>query len=249
MENDELIKRAEDLAERCEKTNTVTHTAYLTPAEQFALAGWAKYHPEHRLVFHGGHPDCERKAAFFLPYYMDEAELAPEEYFGALCVKACFGAPTHRDYMGAVLSLGIRREWLGDIMTDGDTAIIFCMMSVKSHLLDGLDRVGRYTVRTTPLALSDVKPPERKVLKITFSVKSLRFDAVCAGMFGLSRTKAEELISLGNASLNYSQCLKCSASVKEGDVISIRGLGKGTVGEEGGLSRKGRIFLTAEIYK
>ena len=249
MENDELISRAEDLARRCVKTSTVTHTAYLSPAEQYTLSNWAARLNDCRMVLLGGHPDCERKAAFFLPDYMEESELCPGEYFCVINSKSCFGAPTHRDYLGAATGLGIKREWLGDIMTEGDTAIIFCMTSVKSHLLDGLDRVGRYTVRTTPLALSDVKPPEKKVLKITFSVKSLRFDAVCAGMFGLSRTKAEELISLGNATLNYRQCEKCSAAVKEGDVISIRGLGKGTVGAEGGLSRRGRIFVSAEIYK
>lgn len=249
MENDELIRRAEDLALRCEKSATVTHTAFLTPAEQYALTNWAKFHPDCRLLLYGGHPECERKAAFFLPYYMDEQELEPAEYFRVLCAKSCFGAPSHRDYMGAVLGMGIKREWIGDIWVEGDKATVFCLPSVEQHLLDSLERVGRYVVRTTKLELNLVEAPVRQVLKITFSVKSMRLDAVCAGMFGLSRTKAEELISLGNASLNYSQCVKCSAAVREGDIISVRGCGKGKVGAEGGLSRKGRLFVTAEIYR
>lgn len=249
MENDELISRAEDLARRCVKTSMVTHTAYLSPAEQYTLSHWAARLNDCRMVLLGGHPDCERKAAFFLPDYMEESELCPDEYFCVINSKSCFGAPTHRDYLGAAIGLGIKREWLGDIWVNGDNTVIFCLPSVTEHLLDGLTKVGRYTVRTTKAKLSDIVSPERHTVKISFSVRSMRLDAVCAGMFGLSRTKAEEAISLGNASLNYSQCLKCSASVKTGDVISVRGCGKGKLTEEGGLSRKGRIFVTAEIYK
>jgi len=77
----------------------------------------------------------------------------------------------------------------------------------------------------------------------------MRFDAVLAGMFGLSRTAAVSHIAEGAASLNYSECLKNDALVSPGDVISLRGHGKGTVSASGGVSRKGRLFVEAEIYK
>ena len=249
MENDELLRRAQDLAERCEKTASVTHTAFLTPAEQYALSQWAHNAPDCNMVLHGGHPDCERKAAFFLPFYMDKEDFEPTEYICAMRAKAGFGEPAHRDYMGAVLGLGIKREWLGDIWVSGDTATVFCLPSVERHLLDGLEKVGRYGVKTAKLELDEVQAPERKVKHVTFSVKSLRFDSVCAGMFNLSRTAAADKIAAGDASLNYSQCLKLDALVREGDVISLRGCGKGTVGEQGGTSKKGRLFISAEIYK
>lgn len=249
MENDELIKRAEDLRARCEKQSVITHTAFLTPAEQYALEKWAKYTPDCNMLLHGGHSECERKAAFFLPFYMDKEDFDAAEYITALHAKAGFGEPGHRDYMGAILGLGIKREWLGDIWVQGDTAEIFCLPSVERHLLDSLDKVGRYGVKLSKITLSELTAPERKVKHVTFSVKSLRFDAVVAGMFNLSRTSAASFIAAGDASLNYSQCLKTDAAVKEGDVISLRGCGKGIVGAEGGRSRKDRIFVNAEIYK
>lgn len=248
MENDELLKRAADLAERCERTSSVTHTAFLTPAEQFALTKWAAA-ADCKMVLTGGHPDCERKAAFFLPFYMEPDDLDASDYICAVTAKAGFGEPAHRDYMGAALGLGIKREWLGDIWVTGDTATIFCLPSVERHLLDGLDKVGRYGVKTAKIELNELKAPERKVKKVTFSVKSLRFDAVCAGMFNLSRTAAAERITAGDASLNYSVCMKLDSAVHEGDVISLRGCGKGTVGAAGGISKKGRQFISAEIYK
>ena len=249
MEKDELLKRAEDLRARCEKQATVTHTAFLTPAEQYALEQWAKYTPECNMLLCGGHEECERKAAFFLPFYMERENFEPGEYISVLRAKAGFGEPGHRDYMGAILGLGIKREWLGDIWVKGETAEIFCLPSVERHLLDSLDKVGRYGVKMSKASLAELTPPQRKVKRVTFSVKSLRFDAVVAGMFNLSRTSAAGFISAGDASLNYSQCMKADAPVKEGDVISLRGCGKGIVGAEGGKSRKDRIFVNAEIYK
>ena len=69
---------------------------------------------------------------------------------------------------------------------------------------------------------------------------------VTAGLFHLSRTASAELIRLGSVSLNYQPCLHPDAAIRDGDVISVRGKGKGTVTDTGGRSRKDRIFVTAE---
>ena len=93
-----------------------------------------------------------------------------------------------------------------------------------------------------------VPVPERKRREVRFTVQSLRFDAVLGETFRLSRTQATKLIALGAASLNYLPCLKNDAPVSEGDVISLKGHGKATVAEVGGQSRKGRLFITAEVW-
>jgi RNA-binding protein YlmH len=150
--------------------------------------------------------------------------------------------------MGAALGLGIKREWLGDIRLVEDGAYLFCLPSVERLLLEELDKVGRVGVKARPCPLSDIPPLERKVKKVTFTVKSLRLDAVAGSMFGLSRTAAADLIRMGAATVNYEPCLHVDAPVKEGDVISLRGHGKGVLVQEGGKSRKDRQFMEAEIY-
>ena len=85
--------------------------------------------------------------------------------------------------------------------------------------------------------------------ELIFSVKSPRLDAVCAGMFGLSRTAAAEVITQGSVTLNYAICLKCDAQVKEGDILSMRGRGKGVILDAGGaMSRRGRLFVKTGIF-
>jgi len=248
-DNSELIKRAADLADRCERQSVVTATSFLTPAEQYALERWAEQHPDAGLYLTGGQDGCERKRAFFLPYWMSPEDFDLTEHIRAVRVEAFFGEPGHRDYLGAALGLGIQREWLGDIRIYETTAYIFCLPSVERLLLDELTKVGRIGVKMAPCPLTDVPSPERKVRRVSFTVKSLRLDAVASSMFGLSRTAAAELIRLGAASLNYAPCENADAAVKEGDVISLRGKGKGVLTSIGGRSRKDRLFAEAEIYQ
>lgn len=246
MENQDFIKRITDLADRCERTGSVTYTGFLTPAEQYTLKA---LHIPAEVTLHltGGSQDCERQIAFFLPWYLPTEDFDPDEFIRAVKITAYFGKPGHRDYMGAALSLGIKREWIGDIRVMDEDCYIFCLPSVEPLLLDELDKVGRCGVKTFSLPLHQVPTPERKIKTVTFTVKSLRLDAVTGAMFGLSRTAAADLIRMGAASLNYTECDKVDAPVKEGDVISLRGHGKGTLAAQGGKSRKDRFFLTAEI--
>ena len=125
---------------------------------------------------------------------------------------------------------------------------IFCMPSVQRHLLS-IEKVGRCGVTAEELAPASVPAPERKVVQKSFSVQSLRLDAVVGGMFNLSRTEAARQISAGNVSINYQESLKTDFAVKDGDIVSLRGAGKGRVTGTGGTSRKGRLFVYAEIYR
>ena len=247
MENSELLKRARDLAERCERSGTVCVSGFLSPAEQYELQTRLGY-IACGLVFHGGGENCERAAAFFLPDYMTEDMLDLSEYLCAMKLKAYFGQPGHRDYMGALLGMGIGREWLGDIQVEGDTAYVFCMKSVLRHLLS-IEKAGRYTVKASQVPLEEVPARKVETESLSFSVMSPRLDAVAAGLFHLSRTEAAKQIAAGNVSLNYGQCLKADCIVKEGDILSLKGKGKGSISGMGGTSRKGRLFVYGEIYK
>ena len=245
MEEQELLRRAEDLSRRCAKKWEMTETGFLTPAERLLLRN--RFFPEDgvSMRFFGGYEDCERSVAFFLPEGEDEEQV--RSALRAVHYRAYFGEPGHRDYLGALLASGISRDRIGDILIDGVDATVFCLPGILGHLLT-IDRIGRISVKAEEIPLENVRPPKRDTKEIRFTVMSLRLDAVASGMFRLSRTACTRLIGEGLLSLNYSVCTKPDAPVREGDVLSLRGLGKGTVSELGGSSRKGRIFVTAEIY-
>ena len=247
MDNEEILKRAEDLARRCEQRGVPTNTGFLTPAERYAL----EHDPalrQARTVFDGGHPEAERTIAFFLPDWLEREDLDVSEHIRAICLTAAFGEPGHRDYMGAILGMGVDRAWVGDILVNENEAITLCQPSVLRHLLS-IDKVGRYGVKASEIALDEIPVREKKAEERRFTVMSPRLDAVAAGLFHLSRTECARQIAMGTLSLNYSECLKPDAPVREGDVLALRGVGKGKVSEIGGSSRKGRLFVTAELYR
>ena len=246
MEKTERIKRGEDLQARCARSRKVTHTHFLTPAEQYEFETGLWRDPGCTLLFHGGAADCERCIAFFLPDYLTPEEFCPDEFIAAIRIEAFFGEPGHRDYLGALLGMGVERDRIGDIRVAGSTAFVFCEPEICSHIAT-IEKVGRCGVKTQRLSLEDVPAEEHRVRTVQFSVMSARLDAVVAGMFHLSRTQAAKHIALGEVSLNYSMTLRPDIPVNPGDVISLRGKGKGTLTETGGTSRKGRTFLTAEI--
>ena len=247
MEHEALLKRIDDLWRRCDKANIVTSTPFLSPAEQATALQYVRGLSGCRMLLHGGKPDCERRAAFFLPDWLEESDFTPDEWISALALEAFYGTPGHRDYLGALLALGVRREWVGDIWIRDQRAWVFCLPSVAEQLA-GLEQAGRVSVKAKPVPLSEVPAPERKRRAVKFTVQSLRFDAVLAESFRLSRAQATKLIAAGAASLNYLPCLKNDAPVAEGDVISLKGYGKATLAEIGGKSRKDRLFLTVELW-
>ena len=245
LELHELIRRAEDLARKCERKNSITCSNFLTPAEQLQLEQQFQHHPDVRLVFFGGHPDCERKLAFFLPDWVEDELPDTSNEIKAIRLEAHFGAPGHRDYLGALLGMGIGREWLGDIWVRGEETVVFCRPGILRHLI-GIEKVGRISVTAQEIALEAVPSPEVQKKQITFSVMSPRLDAVVAGIFRISRSEAARKIALGLVAVNYTEMGKPDFLVREGDVISLRGAGKGKLLESGGTSRKGRTFMTAE---
>ena len=247
MDMQELIRRGEDLARRSEQKSCLTKSGFLSPAERYALEH-APALRSSRMVFAGGRPDAERTMAFFLPDWMEEAELELSEHICCLRIRAAFGEPGHRDYMGAILGMGVGREWVGDILVQGDTAYVLCQPSVLRHRLS-IEKVGRFGVKAEQMELADIPAGEKRAEERRFTVMSPRLDAVAAGLFHLSRTETARQIALGVLNLNYAPCLKPDAQVTEGDVLSLRGAGKGRIKEIGGSSRKGRLFVTAELYK
>ena len=188
MEKTELLKRGEDLARRCEQKNILTNTGFLSPAERYAL----EHDPDlrlRRMVFSGGYEDAERTMAFFLPDYMEEDAPELSEHIRCIRLKAAFGSPGHRDYMGAILGMGVGRDWVGDILVQGETAYVLCQPSVLRHLLS-IEKVGRFGVRAEEIPLAEIPEQKRKTEARSFTVMSPRLDAICAGMFRLSRTEA-----------------------------------------------------------
>ncbi|MBE6948217.1 MAG: RNA-binding protein [Ruminococcaceae bacterium] len=244
----ELRKRIEDLYSRSHRTNQLTATSFLDPAETAQAKIVIRHLTGVNALFYGGYEGAERMRLFFLPDYLDEEFFPYDEYLSAILVKCPYGSPTHRDYLGSLMGLGIKRETIGDILVFNGYTYIICTPTIASFIADNLIKVGKFGVKCELCELSQVKAPEPVFDAVTGTVASLRADAVTAVAFNISRTTAAELIKEGRLSLNHLEELSTSREIEVGNLLSLRGYGRAKLAELGGMSRKGRQFIKLHVF-
>lgn len=203
--------------------------------------------PSTRSIFYGGYKDAERVILINLPDY---ALLENENPLTVIRATKAEGsrALTHRDYLGSLVGLGIKRELLGDILVREDGADIIVMEDIAEFIFMNYCKAGRTNLSLSRCDIADLIVPEQKKQMITDTVASLRLDSVTASAFGLSRGKASEAITRGIVFVNHMEMTKPDYQVNEGDKITLRGKGKACLIEIGGKSRKDRQYITIERY-
>jgi RNA-binding protein YlmH len=116
------------------------------------------------------------------------------------------------------------------------------------YIKENFNKAGRVGLEVSVISLDDLPAHKEELIIKTDTVASLRLDAVLSAAFGMSRTKAAELIEAGRVSLNHQVCLRTDKEVSEDSLLSVRGIGRAKLLEVGGLSRKGRSFIKIGVY-
>lgn len=189
-------------------------------------------------AFHGGYEGAERRVAAF--YVGKAPETWPIECLRAEW-NAAYARVQHRDILGAALALGIERSMLGDIVAGDGCAYLFVMQAAAPLILSELASAGRAKFSIERAAPCEL--PEEKGTSVRDTVSSMRLDAIIAAGYSLGRAQAQELVRRGLVKRNHLPEERADARVKEGDLISIRGLGRLRVDQEQGLTKKGRLTV------
>ncbi|MBR1780389.1 MAG: RNA-binding protein [Oscillospiraceae bacterium] len=244
-----LLAQVLDRMEHAQRRQEPSCTAFLSPREQLDAQALLNAAGHPRYLPLGGYADAERRALLFLPDWQEESYVDPADYLSALrCTWFREDSLTHRDFLGALMGMGVRRDTVGDILVGEGSCDLIVLPTVAGFLADSMTAAGRVKLHIEPIPLSElnIPVPQRKVLHDT--VAALRLDSVAAVGFSISRSKASQYIAQGRVAVNWRETTKADLTVAAGDVISCRGLGKCRLTEVGGLSRKGRINVTLERY-
>ena len=239
-ERDIMISRLSDLAKRRDDGNYCTFSPFLTPD----LFGDAKANG--KAILWGGYDEAERCMAAFLPDYMTEDEV---RWPISLIIVSPTDKKTysHRDYLGSLMSLGIKRQVLGDIIVDGDKAYLFCQNTIEDFIMDNLTHIAGATCKTEKAQSFDILP-ERKFENVGGSAASERLDCIVALATRTSRTKAAELIVGGSVTVSGRETTKTTYILKQGDRFSVRGKGKFIYDGADGITKKGRTVVKIRKY-
>lgn len=250
METEELLKkRFRELARKCYQNNQYTFTGFLSMADMACF-----YEMEKELSYvpyevWGGSELCERVMVRF----GSEEELGYREEFPIVCILAkplalkFADALTHRDFLGALMNLGIERSTLGDILITDNMGYIFCIENMADFIIENLNKIKHTSVMCSRIkeapALTD---KDRQEVKI--QVSSERIDGVLSRVYKLSRSEAIELFRQKKVFVNGRLCENNSQMLKGGDVVSARGYGKFEYLGQQNLSKKGKVNASVMCY-
>ena len=236
-----------ELGERAYAGCYYTYSDFLTVAEQDILLSLRL---PVRVSLNGGYEGAERRIAVFgSEEDFGYSEPSPIAYVKAEPISQKYAEPlTHRDCLGSVTGLGLRRDVTGDILISGGAAYIICLDSIADFIAENLTKIRHTDVRCTRI---DSLPPISVSLpdESTVFVSSERADALVSAVYALSRSESERLFSQKLVFADARLVGDPDARIKPGSTVSVRGHGRFIYEGIARTTKKGRFCVTVRAYK
>lgn len=236
----ELSARIKDWISQSQRYHHAVLSCFLTEEEQALLKNMCRY--EH-VKLYGGCTNAIRQRAAFLYEAEDEAD------FEITCLKAPvlkrFHDITHRDLLGALMSLGIDRSRFGDCFIESGWLVAYVDSEIAEYVIRNVSSVKRMPVQ---FECCDPIEPIRKTELLKINVTSLRIDCVVAALANVSRTMAAEMIAQKRVSIDHKLVEESKRLCNNGNTISISGKGRFIVGNTIGTTRKDRMIVEVEKF-
>lgn len=245
----QIKKRLLELAKRSYEQNIYTFTGFLGLTEQSLFWEVEREVASVGYTLEGGNFLCDRKVLRF----GKEEELGYEEAFPIVCVKI---APimkkfsdefSHRDFLGAIMNLGIDRSTIGDIFIKENEGYVYCLESISEYIVESLDKVKHTHIKCEKVkdSLRFVKD-EGKMLDLT--VTSDRIDVVISGVYHVSRNESLSYFEKGTVYVNGRLCTGNARNLKAGDVVNVRGKGKFLYSGIQHITKKDKCRISVQVY-
>ena len=254
-----LEERLDDMIDVCIGRFTPGFTKFLDGGELVKAKNYlSRFKNDVLCVAFGGFYNCERAVLGIFPksiYGYDGVKIESLYEMFELCFVKISGSGfkrlTHRDFLGSVLGLGLKRDTVGDIVIDesGTSAVVAFTKPAGMLVLSELEFVGNDRVKTKQVDIENLPSIKYEFQVISGTVASFRLDCVLALAVSTSREKAKRLIDLKAVSVNHAEALKCDTQICEGDLLSVRGVGRFKIAKLGDTTKKGRNRIEVHKFK
>ncbi len=243
-----------DKIEITTKREKIEYTDFLDMYQVSLVQGFLRKNQLKNYKLYGGHEDAERRILITYPEKFDDNMLEKNYNKILKIVRVTLpeeekGKYSHRNYLGGIVKLGLRREKVGDIIVGEDGADIITLAEFAEILKKELPSLTRFENAKIEIEeIQNLRKLELKVEETTIIVPSLRLDNFVSDLARTSRNKAGEIIAQERVFINGQNETKNSKQVKIGDIITIRGKGRFVIKEFTGTTRSGRTVVLVEKY-
>lgn len=238
-----------DIANRAYKGSHYIFSDFLSLSEQEDCLRESRDFPV-KISLWGGYENSERKMVCF----GSKDDFYYEEAFPMVCLKISPLAEkfakevSHRDYLGALMNLGLERKCYGDIVVDGKSAYVFVAERIADYVCENLTSIGHNTIKVERAEYDD-SAKNKDGMEAVLMIPSMRVDAIIASAYKLSRKEANTYFFEKRVSVDGRLCENNDKVITGCSTISVRGKGKLVIKEIGGTTKKGRQVITVELFK
>lgn len=236
-----------DKANSSIKNYDVKYTEFLNPHEIRNAVAILNSNIDIKYTVDGGYDKSERSSIFIYPFYMEYEDIENSLRFIQIEGNFKFKSISHKDYLGALMSLGIKREKVGDIIIHENFAQVITSSDICDFIVMNLDKISRNSVTVKEISKEEIiyNPPNYK--DISFTVSSERLDCIVSGIYNISRQDSLKYISADKVYVDYEKVTSPSKIIKDESLISVRGKGRAKVTQIGDITKKGKIKVQAKI--
>ncbi|MDE5945822.1 MAG: RNA-binding protein [Oscillospiraceae bacterium] len=255
-EKDLIPARTEDMIRQSSKINSPVYSMFLDEKQCFEAEEVCRKYPDVRYKFWGGYPEAQRK--ILCVYSLNGCDYLDELYSENLEKEAPLRCLTftyrksdelsHRDFLGSLMAMRLKRETIGDIVVSEGKTQIFLTDTASELIFSTVSKIGKTGVKI----YNDIPFDIEKVQEFEYisgTVSSMRADSIISLAIKISREKTSQIIKNAGVQINFTPVFSSSYEMKCNDVFSVKGYGRFILSEITGLSKKGRIRITIKKYK
>lgn len=225
-------------------------TNFLNPRQRYIIETLVNQHDDLKSQAFGGNELVESMRLVIAPTYY---EVSPQDFdlvALALNYPTKFATLSHRMILGSLISSGIARESIGDIIGDEDGRWqLVTTQPIGRFIQQTLDHIGKTKVRFEAIDLAALITPQTDWVEINTTVSSLRLDTLVANGYNISRTHAKEMIERGQVRVNWTDINKPDYVLAINDLISVRHYGRMKLIAENGITKKDKWRVTLTVTK
>lgn len=236
--------------EQVETNYTSYHTDFLDPRERMIVASLiGQHHDILQFSSFGGVEDAERARMIIAPYY----EEIKEEDYEMVLLEASFPKKfvsiQHRDILGTLLSQGIDRKKIGDIMVQEDRFQFITTEELSTFLKMNVTKVKNTSIQLKEVPFEEVLQSDDEWIENVAFVSSLRLDVILKEIYRMSRKNAVQYITAERVKVNFTNVNDPSMPIEVGDLLSLRGHGRSKIISIDGKTKKDRLRITTAKLK
>ena len=249
-----LIAQVLDKIKFSQTRQKIEYTDFLDMYQISCVESFLKKNNYKNYIFYGGFDNAERKALIIYPekYNMEMLEKNYNKILSIVRIELpeeMNGKYAHRNYLGGIVKLGLKREKVGDILVFNNGADIITFVDFANTLKTELGSLTRFqNSKIIVDEISKISKQEIKIEEVKIIVPSLRLDNIVSDLAKTSRSKAVQIMEAQRVFVNGKNEIKASKQIKQNDIITIRGKGRFIIKEFTGTTRSGRTVILVEKY-